>query len=249
MKSKLMHILAYLYMPILFALLGYSLIYLVAAPGIHFLNTTLAVILTEEAPNHNYDLKTIYHAQAKQDKIPIREEIHQTGTDKACLSEVGNEITNVDDIVKIDKIEFPELGEHYAMVSCERIDLEVPIYWGDTQKILNAGVGHFMGSFLPGFGRSILLSAHNTTYFKNLEIIQVGDVVRYDTNYGEFQYLIDEVSVLNADDAESMLNNILNFREEKLIMYTCYPFGSFANKKEKRLFVFGEKLSGPRVEK
>jgi sortase A len=205
--------------------------------------------LVEETPNHNYDLKTIYNAEAAEDNRLLQEESKQSGTDQACLSELSTPITNVELSVNIKDIQFPELGEHYAMLSCERIGLEVPVYWGDTQKILSAGVGHFMGSFLPGFERSILLSAHNNSYFKPLETIQVGDIITYDTNYGVFQYLIDEVSIINATEAERMLDGMLNYKDEKLIMYTCYPFNPFVSNKEKRLFVYGNKLSGPNVEK
>jgi sortase A len=133
------------------------------------------------------------------------------------------------------------------MLTCERIQLEVPVYWGDTTKILSAGVGQYMGSFLPGFDRSILLSAHNTSYFKPIEQIQVGDIVAYGTNYGEFQYIVEEVTIMSVGEAEDMLDHLLALHEEKLIMYTCYPFQSLVGSKDKRIFVFANKLTGPRV--
>lgn len=240
---------AYIIMPILFAVSGYTLIQRTTAPMLRLMNTTLEMILVEEAPDHYYELRTIYNVDAGSGNKSNSKSVTQSGTDQACLNESKIEVTKTADIVKMMDIQFPELGEHYAMLICERIQLEVPVYWGDTQKILSAGVGHFMGSFLPGFNRSILLSAHNNTYFKALETIQVGDIVNYATNYGEFQYRIDEVSIINAEDAEIMLDNMLGLFGEKLIMYTCYPFNPFDNNKEKRLFAFGNKLSGPEVEK
>lgn len=247
MKHKLVKILAYIYVPFLFAVLGYSIIYIIAAPNIRMLATTFSMALGEDTPYDKLELKTIYKADAVYRDNPPHDDLDQPVIDEIQSdSNVAQDIVE-DDTVNIKEIEYPKLGEHYAMLTCERIQLEVPVYWGDTKKILNAGVGQYMGSFLPGFDRSILLSAHNTTYFKPIEQIQIGDIVIYDTNYGEFKYIVDEVSIMNVEDAENMLEHMLILPEEKLIMYTCYPFQTFTGNKEKRMFVFADKLTGPRV--
>ncbi len=244
MKHKLIRFMAYIYMPFLFAVVGYSILYFIAAPSIRLFISTISI---SELPYEKHELKRIYTPDAW-----YREKLSRDNLNKPFIGEPQPDSDvaqtfNEEKTVNIKDIQYPKLGEHYAMLSCKRIQLEAPVYWGDTTRILNAGAGQFMGSFLPGFDRSILLSAHNTTYFKPIEQIQVGDIVIYDTNYGEFQYIIDEVSIMNVKDAEDMLERILALPEEKLIMYTCYPFQSFAGKKEKRMFVFADKLTGPRV--
>jgi sortase A len=194
-------------------------------------------------------LKTIYNSDVKYREKLSLDRLNQPFIEELQPNSNAAQTFKAENIVNIKDIQYPKLGEHYAMLTCERIQLDVPVYWGDTTKILNAGVGQFMGSFLPGFDRSILLSAHNTTYFKPIERIKVGDIVIYDTNYGEFQYIVDEVSIINVEEAEDMLNHLLALHEEKLIMYTCYPFQSLAGNKEKRMFAFADKLTGPRVVK
>jgi sortase A len=245
MKQKVIRILLYITIPVLFALIGYGLMYTAAAPGVKMLLSNITT--AKSSSNHESELKTIYHPEAdigqKQPQI-IKEAvvmdtplaIEAEGTSQADLS------------VDIKGLQFPKLGEHYAMLVCDRIQLEVPVYWGDTSKILDAGAGQYMGSFLPGFGRYILLSAHNTTYFKCLEQIKVGDIIMYDTNYGDYQYVVDEITIMRVADAEVMLKDLLGERQEKLVLYTCYPFHSFAGSKEERFFVFANKQSGPRVE-
>ena len=37
--------------------------------------------------------------------------------------------------------------------------LELPIYHGDTLKILRKGVGHYAGSYFPGENGTVLLAA------------------------------------------------------------------------------------------
>ena len=246
MKNKIIHIMPYLFMPMLLCLLCYCLFSLVLTPVQRLIDTTLVISLSDETPIPFYELKTIYKADTIQETRVYEAELYQPTPDITDINEDNS--TNIEEVVRINEIQFPKLGEHYGMISCERINLEVPVYWGDTKKILSTGVGQFMGSFLPGFNRCILLSAHNNTFFKPLEIIQEGDIINYSTNYGEYQYLIDEVSILNTGDAEEMLEHVLGRNGEKLIMYTCYPFRSNVSNKEKRLFVYGNKVSGPEVE-
>jgi sortase A len=238
---------AYVYMPFLFAVLGYSIIYIITAPSIRLLISAFSI--NEEMPSEKEKLKTIYNSDVKYREKLSLDRLNQPFIEELQPNSNAAQTFKAENIVNIKDIQYPKLGEHYAMLTCERIQLDVPIYWGDTTKILNAGVGQFMGSFLPGFDRSILLSAHNTTYFKPIERIKVGDIVIYDTNYGEFQYIVDEVSIINVEEAEDMLNHLLALHEEKLIMYTCYPFQSLAGNKEKRMFAFADKLTGPRVVK
>lgn len=245
MKHKLIRIMAYIYMPFIFTVLGYGIIYIITAPSIGLLISTLSI--NEEMPYNRYELKTIYNSSDG-----YREKLSHDNLDQSLVEELqpDNDTAqtfHTEKIVNINEIQYPKLGEHYAMLSCERIRLEVPVYWGDTTKILDAGAGQFMGSFLPGFDRSILLSAHNTTYFKPIELIEVGDIVTYDTNYGKFQYIVNEISIMNVEEAEDMLNHMLALPAEKLIMYTCYPFRSYVGNKDKRMFVFANKLTGPRV--
>ncbi len=244
MKHRLIRIMAYIYMPFLFAVLGYSIMYVIAAPSMRLLFSAFSI---SELPYDKYELKKIYKPDAWYREKLSRDYLSRPFIEELQPENKAAQTFNVEKTVNIKDIQYPKLGEQYAMLTCKRIELEVPVYWGDTTKILNAGVGQFMGSFLPGFDRSILLSAHNTTYFKPIEQIQVGDIVICDTNYGEFQYIVDEVSIMNVEDAEDMLNRILALPEEKLIMYTCYPFQSIVGNKEKRIFVFADKLTGPRV--
>ncbi len=246
MRHKIITIMAYLFMPMLLCSLCYCLFSLVWSPVLRFIDTTLVISLSDEDPIPFYELKTIYNTDTIQETRVYEADLYQSTPNRTDTIEGSN--AKVQEVVRINEIQFPKLGEHYGMISCERINLEVPVYWGDTKKILSTGVGQFMGSFLPGFNRCILLSAHNNTFFRPLEMVQEGDVIQYSTNYGEYQYLIDEVSIVNTSDAEEMLEHVLGSNGEKLIMYTCYPFRSNVSNKEKRLFVYGNKVSGPEVE-
>ena len=57
---------------------------------------------------------------------------------------------------------YPEYGTQYATIEIPRIDVNLPVYYGDTLQILKNGVGHSSGSYFPGEGGSIIYMGHNS---------------------------------------------------------------------------------------
>ncbi len=235
MKHRIKKLMAYIYMPLIFTILGYSFAYIALSPVLEMLQAVGSMVIAQEVPDFNSDLKSIYNPSGSTDSSTTQgDSLDPSGLDK--------------NIVSMDTIEFPDYETHFANLVCERIGLDAPIYWGDSTAILKAGAGQFMGSFMPGFNRSMLVSGHNTTYFKPLKDIATGDVIIYDTNYGRFEYEVAEVKVMDENEAANIRNEMLSYKEEKLILYTCYPFETLVGRKTDRLFVFANKISGPTVE-
>ena len=50
---------------------------------------------------------------------------------------------------------YPEYGTNYATIEIPKININLPVYYGDTMEILKNGVGHSSGSYFPGEGGSI----------------------------------------------------------------------------------------------
>ena len=133
--------------------------------------------------------------------------------------------------------QLPDVGDYYAHLNCDRIGLNAPVYWFDTPEILNVGAGQSIASKPPGYGRMVLLSAHDTTFFRCLEYVQVGDVVHMITNYYDFEYTVTNVEILNEDVFESRLADQMLAEEEQLVLYTCWPFYLISARKTDRLVV------------
>ena len=130
------------------------------------------------------------------------------------------------DVVINDKtnqvVKYPSIGEMYAKISIPSCGIELPVYYGDNDKILESGVGHFSGSHFPGEGKGILYTAHNTAdKLYNLKDISVGSTVIVTTTYGNFSYKV--TSTLVIDDTDKSKAN-LEGNKETLMIYTCYPF-------------------------
>ncbi|MBQ6381573.1 MAG: class D sortase [Clostridia bacterium] len=219
-KSKARKIkrrLAYLYFPLIFAVVG-----IIVARFIF-----VAIV-----PNYkDYRLLAFGNPPSFSERLDQKSFVAYDGEQK-------------DTIDNITEVTLPKFNQQYAEIKCADIGLEAPVFWGDSDMILRSGVGTYMASSLPGYGTGILMSAHNTTYFKGLKDVKTGDVISLTTTYAKFAYRVSDIKVLDADDA-----NAVDFlsKTEQLVLYTCYPFQPFSAVSEQRLFVYCDKVAGPSV--
>lgn len=137
------------------------------------------------------------------------------------------------------------VGQSYGWISSEDFALDAYIYYGDDEKTLGQGVGQYTDSGLPGYGKTILLCGHDTTFFKGLKDAGIGDMVNIRTQYGDYSYRVTETKVTAADDVQAAR---LEQEGERLVLYTCYPFGETDSERGQRYFVYCEKVTGPRVQ-
>lgn len=136
--------------------------------------------------------------------------------------EVTTIVTNDSD--KQNLKNYPQYGTKYATIEITRIDVNLPVYFGDTLEILKKGVGHSSGSYFPGEGGSILYMGHNSKkMFRRFSELQKGDEIKVTTTYGEYNYKIYDMKLIE----ETELDAIPIQREKEILMvYTCYPFNN-----------------------
>ena len=110
----------------------------------------------------------------------------------------------------------------YAKLNIPTCDIDLSVYYGDNDKILDVGVGHYSGSHFPGQGNSILYTTHNTDdKLYNLKNIKIGDKVIISTNFGKFKYKVTKTEIIkNTDKNKADIDS----NKELLMIYTCYPF-------------------------
>lgn len=216
-KRRIKQIMAYVYMPLFFTLLGFSIVYIIVSPLLKTVSSVGSLMVSSSTPTfNNSKLESIY------------DETSEKSTAEA---------------VDISEVTMPGYATHYAMISCDTIGLKAPVFFGDNNEILQNGVGQYIGSSAPGFGSPILLVAHNTTYFLPLQNIQIGDIITISTNYGTYNYSITGTRIAHKNDTSAY---DLKQQSEQLIMYTCYPFNLLGTL-EDRFFVYGDKISGPDI--
>lgn len=148
----------------------------------------------------------------------------------------------VERIVLAEQIKRPKIGDAYATISSDRVGFMKDLFFGDGDAQLDAGIGQFPYSGLPGEGKPILVAGHNGTEFYKLREMQEGDIVKIETDYGAYEYQISHMEIMNAEDFDS---NVLNEEKEYLIMYTCYPFHVIDT--PQRYFVYADLVSGSKI--
>ena len=126
---------------------------------------------------------------------------------------------------------YPEYGTQYGKLIIQDLDIDLPLYFGDTLSILRYGAGHSSGSYFPGEGGSIICMAHNTNgFFRRLPEIQIGTKIQINTVYGEYTYTVYETKIVPGTELSAVP---VQHDEEILMLYTCYPVNSIGHAKNR----------------
>ena len=109
------------------------------------------------------------------------------------------------------------------------------VVFGATSKKLEYGPGYILGTSLPGTGGNFAVAGHRTTYgapFGNLDRVQIGETIIFQTNTNQYKYKIIEVKIVSPED-----NYVLqNYGDDRITLTTCHP--KFSAKQ--RLIVIGQ---------
>lgn len=150
---------------------------------------------------------------------------------------------NNGDTVDASEVEFPGINKQFGELKISGRNVDAKLFFGDGAISLRNGVGVYAGSFIPGYGKTILVAGHNNTYFNGLKNVEKDDVVKINTSYGNYKYRVTGTGILDSNDKSAY---DLGKDEENLILYTCYPFDELGLTSQ-RFFVYAEKISGPEI--
>ena len=113
-------------------------------------------------------------------------------------------------------------------ITIEKIKVQLPVYHGTSDKVLNSAVGHVEGSSLPVGGKSThaVLSAHrglpSAKLFTNLDKVEVGDVFTIRILDRTVTYQVDQILIVLPHETENL--NIVP-GEDYCTLVTCTPYG------------------------
>lgn len=113
-------------------------------------------------------------------------------------------------------------------ISIEKIKVELPIYHGTTDAVLNVATGHLEGSSLPvgGLGTHSVLTAHrglpSAKLFTNLDKLEKGDTFTLTIFDRVLTYEVEQIFIVEPQEIEA-----LNITEGKdyCTLVTCTPYG------------------------
>ena len=113
-------------------------------------------------------------------------------------------------------------------ITIEKIKVQLPVYHGTSDKVLNSAVGHVEGSSLPVGGKSThaVLSAHrglpSAKLFTNLDKMEIGDVFTIRILDRTVTYQVDQILIVLPHETENL--NIVS-GEDYCTLVTCTPYG------------------------
>ncbi|PRI12410.1 class C sortase [Leucobacter massiliensis] len=129
-----------------------------------------------------------------------------------------------------------------ARVKIPSIDVDLPIYHGTSDAVLDLGAGHLEGSHLPvgGPGTRSVITAHrglaNATMFSNLDRVQLGDTFTVEV-FGEvLTYRVRETRVIAPEQTDTLRAEP---GEDLVTLITCTPLGINTH----RIIVTGERIT------
>lgn len=110
----------------------------------------------------------------------------------------------------------------------DRIGVELPIYHGTSDDVLNKGVGHMKGSSLPVGGENThcVMSAHrglpSSKLFTDLDRIEKGDTFQIVVLDQVLTYQVDFIKVIEPTDVSNL--QIIE-GGDYCTLFTCTPYG------------------------
>lgn len=113
-------------------------------------------------------------------------------------------------------------------ITIEKIKVQLPIYHGTSDKVLNSAVGHLEGSSLPIGGESThsVLSAHrglpSAKLFTNLDKLEEGDIFTITVLDRTITYQVDQILIVTPDKVNELY---VVDGEDYCTLVTCTPYG------------------------
>ena len=110
----------------------------------------------------------------------------------------------------------------------DRIGIELPIYHGTSDDVLNKGVGHLEGSSLPVGGENThcIMSAHrglpSSKLFTDLDRVELGDTFQIVVLDQVLTYQVDFIKIIEPNDVSNM--QIIE-GGDYCTLFTCTPYG------------------------
>jgi len=127
-----------------------------------------------------------------------------------------------------NQIIYPWIGAKtypIGKISIKKIDLSYIILGGEIKQSLNFGVAHIENTSKPGSNGNIGLAGHRDSFFKKLEKIHIGDIIRIESFSKSKDFKVTDIQIISPNE----LHWLNQSDEDILTLVTCYPFDFFGD--------------------
>ena len=107
-----------------------------------------------------------------------------------------------------------------AVLRIPRLKLEVPVYDGTTDAVLDLAAGRIEHTALPGTPGNVGIAAHRDGFFRVLKDIKEDDALVLETPVATERYRVESIRITTPDDV-SVMNPTPT---PAVTLVGCYPF-------------------------
>lgn len=157
------------------------------------------------------------------------------------LSKLKEPLLDYDNLKNYNKVLNVNNEGMIGYLSIDKIRVEIPIYHGTSNEILNSFVGHIEGTSLPigGKGTHSVLSAHrglpSAKLFSDLDRLELGDTFKITVLDEVLTYEVDKISIVKPNNSKELK---IDKNNDYVTLLTCTPYGINTH----RLLVRGKRV-------
>lgn len=146
----------------------------------------------------------------------------------ACLRKVNFPLANYEEVAGYESILDITGTGIMGYIDIEKINVELPIYHGVSEAVLNVAAGHLEGSSLPvgGAGTHAVLSAHrglpSAKLFTDLDQLEIGDSFTVTVLNRTLLYEVDQILIVEPDEVKQLA---IEKGKDYCTLLTCTPYG------------------------
>ena len=107
-----------------------------------------------------------------------------------------------------------------ALMTIEKLGIQVPVYDGADDFNLNRGVGRIKGTSAVGAEGNLGVAGHRDGFFRGLKDVAIGDGIDLLTVYGKEVYTVSSIDIVDPSDVWVLASSA----EKTITLVTCYPF-------------------------
>lgn len=162
-------------------------------------------------------------------------------TIKPELNGVADPFTDIQKEGRKEYARMLEVNEQIGLIEIPQILVDIPVYAGTIEPVLQKGAGHMEGTSLPVGGKNTnaVITAHrglpNARLFTDLDKIKLNDVFYFQNIKEKLAYKVIDIKVVSPEDLSQVT---LKKDRDIMTLLTCTPYMINSH----RLLVIGERI-------
>lgn len=132
-----------------------------------------------------------------------------------------------------EKASLNNVNEVIGYIQIPAVDLKLPLIQGESNvnpyTALSGGFAHDPATKLPGEKGKSVIAAHREGDVARIKELKYSDLVIVTIGQNVYLYEVSAVRIIeNSQEEEESKRIFAETEEDSMIMYTCYPFGTFS---------------------